>query len=85
MARAFLTDGGEPGRETARISLSDRNRSLRLSSAHTIRAFLFAIATAATFGPRSALIRVAQRLYESVFDTHHRREARAPWISKVRR
>jgi hypothetical protein len=85
-ARALATGGGEPGRETARCGkLSDRKRSPRLSSAHRIRAFLLAIATAATFGPRSALIRVAQRLYESVFDTLHLSEARAPWISKVRK
>ena len=85
-ARALPTEGGEAGRETAQgVELSDRYRSPRLSSAHTIRAFLFAMATAATFGPLCALIRAAQRLYESVFDAHHLSEARAPWISKVRR
>ena len=55
------------------------------STAHAVRAFLFASATAAMFLPRRCSVANAQRLRRSVRCGAYRNEARAPCISSVRR
>src|SRR5215813_14529857 len=57
----------------------------RLSKAHTIRAFLFATATAVRFHPRRSSTPRIHRLRLSVFVLAQRRVARAPWSSSLRR
>ena len=56
-----------------------------MSSAHTIRAFLAAIATAARLYPRRSLSSFAQALGRSSFVSIVAITARVPWINNVRR
>src|ERR1700688_2543289 len=84
VARALLTAGGTVECRAAGVAtLVERSRSTLVSSAHSTRAFLLASATAATLGPRSALMRRAQPLRAS--SLHCLSAERAPWIRSVRR